>query len=74
MVELTKEQQLLYDIIFSETVDFEIKILDYIEDSYLIENFTDKIMKCLLLSGIKVIEQVYILTKEKKSWVLKIKR
>ncbi len=72
--ELTKEQQLMYDIIFEETEEYEIKVLEYINEIYEVEEFTNKILNILLDSGIKIREQVYVLTKEKKAWILKIKR
>lgn len=72
--ELTKEQKLLYDIIFLNDEEYEIKLMEYLDEIYLLEDFTNKIVSNLLDSGIKVKEQIYVLTKEKKSWILKIKR
>ncbi len=72
--ELTKEQKLLYDLIFLNEEEYEIKLMEYMEEIYLLEDFTNKILSNLLDSGIKIKEQIYVLTKEKKSWILKIKR
>jgi hypothetical protein len=72
--ELNKVQSLLYNLIFENDTEYEIKLLDYIDELYLLDDFTSKILSNLLDSGIKIKEQIYVLTKEKKTWILKIKR
>lgn len=74
MEDLTKEQQLLYNIIYSESDEYEVTILEYLDEMHYIEEFTSKIVENLINSGLKIKEQVFILTNEKCAWVLKFKK
>jgi hypothetical protein len=73
-MEMSKEQQLIYDLIFLNKKEYEINLLEYINDIRYIEEFSGRMTSILMESGVKVKEQVFILTKEKTTWVLKIKR
>jgi hypothetical protein len=73
-MEMNKEQQLLFDLIFLNKKEYEIRLLEYINDIKHIEEFSEKITSILTQSGIKIKEQVFVLTKDKTAWILKIKR
>lgn len=62
------------ELIFSKIIDYEIELMEYISEIYDVEMFTNDVIDDLYLAGIMVEEQVLVLTKEKKVWILKIKR
>lgn len=72
--DLSKEEKLLYDIIFSDKTNFEISYMDFISDIKLVKLFTDDIIEKLEESGIEIDEQAHILTSDQKIWALRIKR
>lgn len=71
---LTRLEKLMSELIFNEKTEYEIPIMKYISEIHDIEDFTNNIVKNLEESGIDVTEQVLVLTKEKKMWILKINR
>jgi hypothetical protein len=74
MENLVGEKKLMYDIIFGENMDYEIPILEYIEEMNDIDDFTSKVVSNLIASGVKIKEDILVLTADKKVWVLKIER
>ena len=62
---MKKEDDLIYDLIFSEKESFKIDISEYISDIYQYEDFIDKIKnlgwspKISLNEGIKAVYQQY---------------
>jgi hypothetical protein len=72
--ELNKVEQLMHDLIFDKKVEYEIDLTEYISEITDAEEFTNEIVNNLIKSGIKIVEQVIILVKDKKTWILKIKR
>ena len=71
---LNKIEKLMCDLIFNVKTDYEIEIMKYISEIQNVEEFTLGIVKNLEEAGVEVQDQVLILTKEKKSWILKINR
>ena len=71
---LTDIEKLMSYLIFNDKIEYEIEILKYITDMKDIETFTNNIINNLEIAGIETIEQVLVLTKEKKQWILKLKR
>ena len=74
MTELDGEKKLMYDIIFDKKLEYEIPILEYICEMNDVDNFTSRVVENLTTSGIKIKEDILVLTKEKKVWILKIER
>jgi len=74
MDNLEGEKKLMYDVIFGKKTDYEIPILEYIGEMNDIDNFTSKVVSNLIASGIKIKEDILVLTTDKKVWVLKIER
>ena len=72
--DLTKIEKLMCELIFNEKSEYEIEIMKYITEIHNVEEFTNTIVENLDDAGVEVIEQVLVLTKEKKVWILKIKR
>jgi len=72
---LTKTEMLLYDLIYEEDKsDFEINIIEYIDNISLLDEFHREILEKIIKSGINVKEQAFILTKKDKIWKIKLDR
>jgi hypothetical protein len=74
MNNLVGEKKLMYDVIFGKKTDYEIPIIEYIRELNDIDDFTSKVVDNLITSGIKIKEDILVLTKDKKVWVLKVER
>ena len=74
MSELIGEKKLMYDIIFGEKLEYEIPILEYISEMNDVDNFTSRVVENLITSGIKIKDDILVLTADKKVWILKIER
>ncbi len=73
MTELEGEKKLMYNIIFGEKEEYDIPILEYIP-LIDVDDFRTRIISNLELSGFEIVDDVLIMTKDRKSWILKIKR
>lgn len=71
---LVGEKKLMYDIIFGDKNDYEIPILEYIGEMNDVDDFTSKVVSNLIASGVKIKEDILVLTVDKKVWILKIER
>ena len=74
MSDLTGENKLMYDIIFGKEKEYEIPIFEYIEEMNDVDNFTSRIVENLTTSGVKIKDDILVLTVDKKVWILKINR
>lgn len=70
----TVENKLMYDLIFSDNQEHEISILEYISNIKEVNTFIDKVVKNLKIAGIKIKEDILILTEKKNIWILKIEK
>ncbi len=70
----TTENKLMYDLIFGNKKEYEIKLLEYISNVKEINPFMDKILINLKKAGIKIKEDILILTEKKNIWILKIEK
>ena len=52
---MKNKDDLIYELIFSETVNFEIDIADYIDDIYKYDDFVVDIKKVLKKSKVKIV-------------------
>lgn len=68
------ENDLIYDLIFSEEENFKIDISDYISDIYKYIEFIDKIKKILKRSRVKIIISDTIMSSKTVIWQLKVKK
>jgi hypothetical protein len=71
---MKKEDDLIYDLIFSEKKSYKIDISDYIVDIYTYEEFIEKIKKILKKSKIKVISSSTLMSSKTVIWELKVKK
>jgi dihydroneopterin aldolase len=71
---MKKEDDLIYDLIFSEKEIYKIDISDYIVDIYTYEDFIEKIKKILKKSKVKVISSSTLMSSKTVIWELKVKK
>jgi dihydroneopterin aldolase len=69
-----KEDDLIYDLIFSEKESYKIDISDYIVDIYTYEEFIEKIKKILKKSKVKIISSNTLMSSKTVIWELKVKK
>jgi hypothetical protein len=70
----TIENKLMYDLIFGNKKEYEIKLLEYISNVKEINPFIEKILSNLKKSGLKIKEDILIITENKNLWILKIEK
>ena len=68
------KNELIYDLIFSESTDYEINVADYISDTYQHEYFISDIKKILKKSKVSLISDKVDIDSEKVIWKLKVKK
>ena len=71
---LKSKEELIYDLIFTEKVDFNINISDYVDDIYNYEDCVSEIKKILKKSKVKIISSVVKLDSKTATWELKVKK
>jgi hypothetical protein len=69
-----KEDDLIYDLIFSTEENFRIDISDYLSDIYKYEEFIDRIKKILKKSKVKIVISDTIMSSKTVIWELKVKK
>lgn len=71
---IVTKDDLIYDLIFSEKLDYSIDISDFIEDIYQYEDFIDEIKNILKKSKVKIIKSTVILDSKTAIWKLKVRK
>lgn len=71
---MRKEDQLIYNLIFSEKCDFKIDISDYVDDIYEYSEFVSKIKSILKKSKVMIIENLIIRDSKTVIWNLKVRK
>lgn len=71
---MKNKEDLIYDLIFSETLDYVINISEYIEDIYKYDKFVEDIKNVLRKSKVSVIKEKIDLETENVIWNLKVKK
>jgi len=71
---LRDKDELIYDLIFSDNVEYEIHIDQYIEDIYKYDYFIDDIKDVLYKSKVKIMVTSVIVDIDSVVWNLKIKK
>ena len=71
---LRDKDELIYDLIFSDNVEYEIHIDQYIEDIYKYYYFIDDIKDILYKSKVKIMVTSVIVDVDSVVWNLKIKK
>ncbi len=69
---MRNKDDLIYDLIFSETINYEIDIADYIEDIYKYDDFVIDIKKVLKKSKVKIVKSDVLIDVKTAIWKLKV--
>jgi hypothetical protein len=70
----TNKDKLIYDLIFSEILDFHIDVSEYIVDIYTYDRFIDDIKKILKKSKVSIIKEKINVDTKTVTWDLKVKK
>lgn len=69
---MRNKDDLIYDLIFSETINYEIDIADYIEDIYKYDDFVIDIKKVLKKSKVRIVKSDVLIDVKTAIWKLKV--
>jgi hypothetical protein len=73
-VRLKTRDDLIYDLIFSEKIQYKIDISEYVSDIYKYEEFIAEIKKVLKKSKVFIIKSDVLLDSKTATWDLKVKK
>ena len=68
------KEDLIYDLIFSESVDYEIDVSEYINDIYKHDEFVTEIKRVLKKSKVSVLHSSIEVDSKTVLWKLKVKK
>ena len=71
---MKNKDDLIYELIFSETVNFEIDIADYIDDIYKYDDFVVDIKRVLKKSKVKIVKSDVLIDIKTAVWKLKVNK
>lgn len=71
---MKNENELIYDLIFSDNDQFRIDISDYIKDIYQYDEFMEKIKTILKKSKVKIISNNTVMSSKTVIWEIKVKK
>jgi hypothetical protein len=73
-ISVTKKEELIYDLIFSQNKEFNIDISKYIDDIYKYEDFISEIRKVLKMSKVITIDSKINIDSKTAIWKLKVNK
>ena len=68
------KDELIYDLIFSETTSYRIDIAEYLDDIYGYEEFVLEIKKVLKKSKVNIVKSSVLVDSKTAIWELKVKK
>ena len=68
------KDELIYDLIFSESVSYRIDIADYLKDIYRYEEFISEIKRVLRKSKVTIVKSSVMVDSKTAIWELKVKK
>lgn len=71
---MKNRDELIYDLIFSEDIEYTIDIGEYISDIYKYDDFVDDIKKILQKSKVSILTNSIDVNSETVIWRLKIRK
>jgi hypothetical protein len=71
---MKNKEDLIYDLIFSEELEYKIDISDYIKDIYKYEKFIQEIKEVLKKSEVTIIRDKVEVNTQTAIWNLKVKK
>lgn len=72
--EVKDKEELIYDLIFSEKLDYKINIADYSDDIYQYDEFIEDMKIILKKSKVKIVKSVVVVDSKTAIWQLKVKK
>ena len=74
IVELKKRDELIYDLIFSDTTEYEIHIDEYINDIYKYDRFIEETKEILRKSKVDILKEKIIVETNSVIWRIKVSK
>ena len=74
LIMMKNRDDLIYDLIFSDEVEFDINISEYIENIYKYEGFIKEIKEILKKSKVSIVKEGVDLNPTTAIWILKVKK
>ncbi len=74
MSEVQNKEELIYELIFSEKLNFKIDISEYVDDIYRYDDFIDEMKLIMKKSGVKVVKSTVYVDSKTANWDLKVKK
>ncbi len=68
------KEELIYDLIFSEKLEYKIDIADYVDDIYQYDDFVEDMKIILKKSKVKIVKSVVVVDSKTAIWQLKVKK
>lgn len=68
------KDDLIYDLIFSDSIKYNIDISEYISDIYKYDEFVTEIKKVLRKSKVSIVKSTVMLNSKTATWELKVKK
>jgi len=68
------KEELIYDLIFSEKLEFKIDIAEYADDIYQYDDFIEEIKIILKKSKVKILKSIVSVDSKTAMWHLKVKK
>jgi len=72
--EVKDKGELIYDLIFSEKLEYKIDIAEYVNDIYQYDDFVDEMKIILKKSGVKIVKSIVVVDSKTAIWQLKLKK
>lgn len=71
---MKNRDDLIYDLIFSDNVQYKIDVSEYVSDIYKYEEFVTEIKKVLKKSKVSIVRSSVLLDSKTATWELKVKK
>jgi hypothetical protein len=68
------KDELIYNLIFSDILDYTINIANYVDDIYQYDDFVEEIKIILKKSKVKIVKSVVEVDSKTAIWKLKVKK
>lgn len=68
------KEELIYDLIFSEKIEFKIDIAEYVDDIYQYDDFVEEMKIILKKSKVRILKSIVTVDSKTVIWTLKVKK
>lgn len=68
------KEELIYDLIFSEKIEFKIDIAEYVDDIYQYDDFVEEMKIILKKSKVRILKSIVTVDSKTAIWTLKVKK